>query len=59
MVVAELFVAQAGTAATMAIDKDVAATIAFELVFSYLGDLVWHGVSPSVLKVLKSSKEIG
>jgi hypothetical protein len=59
VVVAEFLVAQAGTATAMAIDKDMAAAIAFGFLFSYLGDLVWHGVSPGVLKVLKSSKNVG
>jgi hypothetical protein len=57
VVIAELFATQAGAAAAAAVGKDVAALITFVCRFGRVDDLAWHGVSPSVLKVLKSSKE--
>ncbi|WP_348269188.1 hypothetical protein [Edaphobacter sp. DSM 109919] len=59
MVVTEVLAMQRWAAASVAVDEDVAAAVAFGFILCGLGrgfdDL--HGVSPPVLKVPKSSKE--
>jgi hypothetical protein len=57
VVVAELFVAQAGAAAAVAVGEDVAALEALWCVGAGLDDCVWH-VSPPLGEMrVKSSKE--
>lgn len=55
VVVAELFQTQAGATAAVAIGEDVAAAVASGWLSGWLGDVVWHSVSPLYLspKVFK------
>ncbi|HEY1993398.1 MAG TPA: hypothetical protein VGG81_03260 [Edaphobacter sp.] len=57
VVVAELFVVQAGAAATAAVGEDVAALEAFGCVGAGFGSGVWHVSPPLGEMCTKSSKE--